>query len=37
MQTEMNFLVRKNGGHIPNSLCGRLIIVVRQAMSEKEF
>ena len=31
MQTEINFSLGKNGGHMPSSLSGRSIIVVRQA------
>ena len=31
MQTEINFILGKNGGHRPSSLGGRLILVVRRA------
>ena len=31
MQTEMNFILGKNGGHTPSSLGSKSIVVVRQA------
>ena len=31
MAMEINFILGKNGGYIPSSLGGRLIVVVRQA------
>ena len=30
-QTEINFVLGKNGGHMPSSLGGNSIVVVRQA------
>ena len=34
---EIKFILRKNGDHIPGSLGGRSIVVVRQASNEIKF
>ena len=34
---EIKFILRNNGDHIPGSLGGRSIVVVRQASSEMQF
>ena len=37
MQTEINFILGKNQGHMPSSLDGKLIAVVRQQMDETKM
>ena len=37
MWKEINFVLRKNGGHMPSSLGGRLIVEVRQTGRQTKY